>query len=341
MAFLAVENLSKSYHKPIISHLSYAWSKGKIHAIVGRSGAGKSTLLRCLAGLEPIDSGQIFLNGTDLKTLKKYQVRLLKEKIGFIFQSYSLLERRTVLENVLLPAELCKKKESSYIDEARALLESVGLKGYEDAYPNHISGGQRQRVAIARALILKPALVLCDEITSALDVETAYDISKLIKDVSRERNVTLILVTHDWSVVKHIADEVCVLEEGVMVESGSTINVLRHPKHPVVKKMVEHFYGTQLPDHLREVLHSDPVSKDYAICRLDFGAANSIQPIMSDVFRGTSLPISILSGALDHVGNDLFGSLLVAVPLDKVSEIATILQTHLVETYVIGYVPWT
>jgi len=313
-------NLVKTYPNarvPALDNVSAMFERGKVHSIIGRSGAGKSTLLRCLNHLDIPDSGQILVDGADLVALSSQMRRLVLKTIGTVFQKVNLLSRRTVLENVLLPLEWLKENPAQARLKALDMIEKVGLKGYEDRYPAQLSGGQCQRVAIARALVTDTKLLLCDEFTSALDPETSLEVLELLWHLNQTLGVTIVLITHDMSVVREVSDFVYVMDEGKIVEHGAFKDILIHPQHPITKLLLRGELMKGLPPQLEEYLHADPLSgEDQALMRLIFFGESTQRPVIADLIKSHDISINILAGGLNHIRGMTFGSLLVSMPQD-------------------------
>lgn len=232
--------ITKNQTTHALNDVSLSIKPHTIHGIIGLSGAGKSTLIRTLNKLEPVDSGTISIfEYQDIKKLNKESTRMLRQSLGMIFQSFNLLENKTVLANILFPISVIRKPTEKDYSQARLLLNDVGLTGYEASYPNQLSGGQKQRVGIARALINNPKILLCDEITSALDPLTTKSILNLIKTLQVTKQLTVVFVTHDMHAIKAICDEVTVMDGGNIVESGEVDQILFNPKHSITKALVE------------------------------------------------------------------------------------------------------
>ena len=222
-----------------LDDVSLAIEKGEIYGIIGMSGAGKSTLLRCLTLLEKPTSGEIILSGRNLSALSGAALRTARRGMGVVFQGYNLLMQKTVAENVAFPLKL----EKGYDKKATAarvaeLLELVGLADRAKAYPAQLSGGQKQRVAIARALATKPGILLCDEPTSALDPLTTKSMLALLTDINRKLGVTILIITHELSVVRAVCTHVAVISEGRLAESGAVSDVFDRPKSSVAKSLL-------------------------------------------------------------------------------------------------------
>ena len=213
-----------------LKDVSLTIEDGDIYGIIGMSGAGKSTLVRCINLLEKPTSGEIIVNGQRLDTMTPAQLRAARREITMIFQRFNLLMQRTCLRNVCFPMELAGVKKSEAEQRARELLELVGLPDKADAYPAQLSGGQQQRIAIARALATHPKVLLCDEATSALDPNTTRQILELIRDINKQLNITVVVITHQMSVVKEICSHVAILDEGQVAEAGLVGDGVRRPQ---------------------------------------------------------------------------------------------------------------
>ncbi len=239
---IEVENITKVFNTQSGDHhalheVSLSIQDGDIFGIIGMSGAGKSTLVRCLNLLEKPSSGKIVVDGTDITKLKGKDLRDYRQNISMIFQNFNLFSQKTVLENVIFPLLVAGKKDGAK-QKGLELLDKVGLAEKADAYPSQLSGGQKQRVAIARALANDPCYILCDEATSALDTLTTNQILKLLRDIAANLGVTLIVITHSMDVVEKICNKVAVLDDGRIVESGSTKTVFSTPQEYITKQLL-------------------------------------------------------------------------------------------------------
>lgn len=222
-----------------LKNVSLMVRNNSIHGIIGPSGAGKSTLIRVINQLESYDQGSVdVFEYKDIKKINKESTRMLRKKIGMIFQEFNLLDRQTVYSNIALPIKLDHKLEESDHNRINELIELVGLKGYENSYPSQLSGGQKQRVGIARALINNPDILLCDEPTSALDTSTIKSILNLLKNLKERLGLTVIIVTHDMNVIKEVCDYVTVMENGVIVENEAIDNIIFNPQNDVTKSLL-------------------------------------------------------------------------------------------------------
>ncbi len=222
---IEIKNLSKSFidkdtKVEALRDINLTVDKGDIFGIIGMSGAGKSTLIRCLNYLERPTSGQVIVEGKELGQLNERELRIARQDIAMIFQHFNLLQQKNVIDNIIFPLTLQGVKKKEAREKAFELLAKVGLEDKAKSYPSQLSGGQQQRVAIARALAGDPKILLCDEATSALDPQTTASILSLLKEINEEYGITIVLITHQMSVVKAICNKVAVLEEGQLVESG-------------------------------------------------------------------------------------------------------------------------
>jgi D-methionine transport system ATP-binding protein len=241
---IEVRKVDKQFHTPdgpffALRGIDLSIRRGEIFGIIGRSGAGKSTLLRILNLLERPTAGEVRIEGQEITGLDGAGLRQLRQRIGMVFQHFNLLSSRTVYENVRLPLRVAgglgAKEEAHRVEEA---LDLVGLTGQVRKYPRQLSGGQRQRVGIARAIANRPRLLLCDEATSALDPETTQSILSLLRDINRQLNLTIVLITHGMDVIRAISDRVAVLDHGRVIESGDVIDVFLSPNHPTTRALL-------------------------------------------------------------------------------------------------------
>ena len=223
---IEIKNLSKKFHTAqgevqALNDLNLTINDGDIFGIIGMSGAGKSTLVRTINMLERPTEGTVSIDGTDVGSLSNRELRKFRRDITMIFQGFNLLQQRNCLKNVCFPLELAGLKKSEAVKKAQELLELVGLGNKAKAFPSQLSGGQQQRVAIARALATNPKVLLCDEATSALDPKTTNSILDLIRDINKKMGITVIIITHQMSVVESVCNRVAILENGVIVAGTS------------------------------------------------------------------------------------------------------------------------
>ena len=240
---IKVENVSKTFHAKsgevdALQNIDLEIEKGDIYGIIGLSGAGKSTLVRCLNLLEHPTEGKVYVEGRNLLDLSARELRLARRDIGMIFQHFNLLMQRNVVDNICFPMEIAGVSKSEAEEKALELLETVDMVEKAKAYPAQLSGGQKQRVAIARVLSNNPKILLCDEATSALDPQTTKSILRLLKKINETLGITIVVITHEMSVIQEICTKVAVLEKGRIVEKGTVEELFRAPKTEEAKRLV-------------------------------------------------------------------------------------------------------
>ncbi|WP_392553106.1 ATP-binding cassette domain-containing protein [Orbus wheelerorum] len=296
----------------VLNNINLTIADGDIFGIIGYSGAGKSTLVRLINMLEKPTAGDVLINGNNLANYSDKQIRQVKKKIGMIFQGFNLLETKTVAENIALPLQLSgvsKQARNKVVDE---LLEFVELSDKKFVYPNELSGGQKQRVSIARALANKPDILLCDEATSALDPQTTCAILDLLKKVNKEQNVTIVLVTHEMSVVKHVCNNMIVMEQGKIVEQGAVIDLFKQPKSPVTQKFIGSVIPDKLPTPVRNNLLANHISNVY---RFEFLGASAQGSVISQAILKANgkMQINILFSNMINIKEDVIGYMFVSI----------------------------
>lgn len=237
-------NISKSFNiknnkVDAVKNVNLHINKGEIFGIIGISGAGKSTLVRIVNQLEKQDTGQVYIKGVDISTFARKELLDRRKKIGMIFQNFNLLWSRTVVGNIEFAMEIGNIKKDERREKAMRLIKLVGLEGKEYAYPSELSGGQKQRVGIARALANDPEILLCDEATSALDPKTANQILDLLSDINKKYNLTIVMITHQMEIVRKICSKVAVMSDGVIIEEGSTENLILNAKEDLTKSLFD------------------------------------------------------------------------------------------------------
>lgn len=317
MAIIEIAHLSKTFgvgeaQVSALQDVSLKIEKGEIFGIIGLSGAGKSTLVRCMNLLERPECGTILFDGQDLLTLKPKQLRMQRRKISMIFQSFNLLEQRNVLDNICFPMELAGVRHSQAKARAKELLETVGLPDKAAAYPSQLSGGQKQRVAIARAIASDPEVLLCDEATSALDPQTTESILSLLQDINRRLGITVILITHQMSVIEQICDRVAILDQGVVAEIGNVVDVFSSPKSVAGRRLVS-------PDRAMPDSHWDG-----PVARLAFNGVAVEAPVIALLALRKQILVSILGADTRNVDGKMFGTVLVSLPEDAVQKQAAL-----------------
>ena len=307
---IELKNLSKQFETAdgsveALKHINLTIQDGDIFGIIGMSGAGKSTLVRCINMLEKPTEGTVLYNGQDLGVMSEKELRLMRRRISMIFQSFNLLMQRTCLQNVTLPLRLAGTKRSEAEKRGRELLELVGLPDKANSYPAQLSGGQQQRVAIARALATNPDVLLCDEATSALDPKTTHQILQLIQDINKNMGITVIVITHQMSVVQEICSHVAILEHGEVVEEGDVNDVFSNPKANATKNLIY----PELENS--SIIISDNAQKIRVIFN---GAVASREPLIAKMALDCGITASILGASTRSVGDLAYGYILLEIP---------------------------
>lgn len=282
---------------------------GDIYGIIGMSGAGKSTLVRCINMLERPDEGKVVVNGRQMQELSAAELRAARREITMIFQQFNLLMQRTCLKNVCFPMELAGVKKAEAEKRAMELLEMVGLPDKANAYPAQLSGGQKQRIAIARALATNPKVLLCDEATSALDPNTTHSILTLIKDINRKLGITVVVITHQMSVVEEICDSVAILDGGVVVEQGSVQEIFANPKTAAAKRLVAPNGGSAARD-------LSCFAPDDHVVRVTFNGSSTAKPLVASLAAEKGILVSVLSADTRDLSGQCYGSMLLKLPAE-------------------------
>lgn len=288
-----------------LKDVSLTIEKGEIYGIIGMSGAGKSTLVRCINMLERPTSGEVIVNGKRLDTMSPAQLRAARRDITMIFQRFNLLMQRNCLDNVCFPMELAGVSRREAASRAQELLETVGLPDKAKAYPAQLSGGQQQRVAIARALATNPKVLLCDEATSALDPKTTRQILELIGDINKKLGITVVIITHQMSVVKEVCNHVAILDDGEVVEEGLVSTVFSAPKSAAARHLV-------FPRGA-DIDVSDP--QQQRRIRLIFRSAKTTSiPLVARLATEENITATVISATTQKLSEEVYGGMLLGVP---------------------------
>lgn len=299
-----------------LDHIDLSIARGSVLGVIGRSGAGKSTLIRLVNGLERASAGKVIVDGTDITSLSERDIRGLRRSIGMVFQHFNLLSSRTAYDNIALPLEIAGVSSAEIRKQVEPLLELVGLADKRDRYPAELSGGQKQRVGIARALATKPKALLSDEATSALDPETTRSILDLLGSINAELGLTIMLITHEMSVVARIARQVAVIDAGRIVEQGDVYDVFTRPQHATTKSFLGEVSGRKLPGWLAARLRAEAKPGDQAVVRVVFRGPIATDALVSGLVRTHDINVNILSGAVDEVAGRPFGVLVLGLPAE-------------------------
>ena len=309
---IKVEDISKSFESKdatvnALNHVNLEIHKGEIYGVIGMSGAGKSTLVRCLNLLEKPTSGNVYIEGKNLMQLSEKELREVRTHIAMIFQHFNLLMQRTVLDNICFPLEIVGMKKKEAREKAKELLKIVDLEEKAKAYPAQLSGGQTQRVAIARALAMDPKILLCDEATSALDPTTTKSILALLKKINREFGITIVIITHEMTVVQEICSHVAIIDHGDLAETGTVEDVFSHPKTKAAKKLV--FQG-------EDKEYSELSSK--RCVRIVFKENPSAEPVIGNMILECKAPVNILQADTKDIGGIAHGQMILQLPDDEI-----------------------
>ncbi len=307
---IELRHISKTFptadgHVDALRDINLTIRDGDIYGIIGMSGAGKSTLVRTINMLERPSEGSVLIDGVEMENLSPAELRAQRQKIAMIFQHFNLLMQRNCLDNVAFPLELAGQKKSEARAQARELLALVGLPEKEKSYPAELSGGQKQRVAIARALATRPKILLCDEATSALDPNTTRSILSLVADINRSLGITVIVITHQMSVVQEICRRVAILDGGEIAEDGTVGDVFTSPKSEAARRLV-------FPNGADELISG--TEKEYRI-RVRFqGAEAAGSPLIADMAIERGVRANILAASTRLLDGKIYGTMLLGIP---------------------------
>jgi len=311
VALIQLKHLTKTFKGKTqtveaLKDINLSINKGEIYGIIGMSGAGKSTLVRCINFLERPTDGQVIIDGKDLASLPPKELRKLRQEVSMIFQHFNLLSQRDVRGNIAFAMEIAGMKKADIDKRIDELLDIVGLRDRQHNYPSQLSGGQKQRVAIARALATNPKIILCDEATSALDPQTTASILALLKEINRTMGITVVIITHEMTVVESICSHVAIIDDGVLAETGPVEEVFAHPKSPAAKKLIFR-------------AGSSTLMGDRTI-RIVFEGSESEEPVISDLVLQCHASVNILHADIRNVNGKTFGQMILRLPEDKLQQ---------------------
>ncbi|MBU5455864.1 methionine ABC transporter ATP-binding protein [Caproiciproducens sp. MSJ-32] len=340
---IELKNLYKSYTTKAgkveaVKDVTLKINKGDIYGIIGFSGAGKSTLVRCINLLEKPNKGQVIIDGKNLVTLSNKELRKERKKIGMIFQHFNLMKSRTVFENIAYPLRGSGLSKEEIRGKVLSLLKLVELEDKESAYPSQLSGGQKQRVGIARALANDPKVLLCDEATSALDPQTTKSILRLLKEVNKKLNLTIVVITHEMHVVKEICTRVAVMEKGRIVEEGNIFKVFSEPKQEITRSFIE---STSILSNINYLIEDKSsvveIREDEKILKLKYLENSTTEPIISIISREFNVDANIIFGNVEIIEDAPLGGLIVIIrgEEEKVRNVIKYLEENNVEVEVI------
>ena len=300
---IEIKNLTKIFNGKqgefvALDNVNVTIEDGDVYGVIGTSGAGKSTLVRCINLLEKPTSGEILIDGVNLLTADKNTLREMRRKVSMIFQQFNLLQQRSVLKNVELAGEISNDKERR--EKAIKLLNTVGLGDKINSYPAELSGGQQQRVAIARALMTDPSVLLCDEATSALDPETTKSILELLKDLNKKLNLTVVIISHQMSVIEAICNKVAIIDHSKVVTQGYLQDVFLSPKEPIAKKLI---YSGKIASAV----------KGEKLVKLIFDGKTD-EPIITKIIQECNILLSVFYAETKTINDKEYGQVIFRLP---------------------------
>lgn len=316
---IELQNISVRFHQKdkviqAVEDVDLFIEKGDVYGIVGYSGAGKSTLVRVMNLLQKPTEGKVIINQTDLGKLSAKELRKERKSIGMIFQHFNLMENRTIFDNVDFSLKYTGKSKQERRQKVSELLELVGLEEKTSAYPNQLSGGQKQRVAIARALANEPKVLLCDEATSALDPKTTHQILALLKELNRKLGLTIVLITHEMQVVKEVCNKVAVMEDGKIVEKGSSVQIFSHPQEALTKDFIR--TATHLDQALETIIghraFAEQITNKWLV-ELSYVGNQTNEPLIAQLYNKYQVTANILYGNVELLQETPLGSLIVTL----------------------------
>ncbi|WP_442766533.1 methionine ABC transporter ATP-binding protein [Mitsuokella multacida] len=344
---IQLSHIEKTYDSPsgpvkALKGIDLTIERGEIFGIIGLSGAGKSTLIRCINMLERPTAGKVIVDGQDMTVMSEKELRKARKNIGMIFQHFNLLSSATVYDNIAFPLRLSHTPEAEIKKKVLPLLALVGLADKAHQYPSQLSGGQKQRVGIARALASEPKVLLCDEATSALDPQTTRSILELIQDINRKLSLTVVVITHEMQVIKDICDKVAVIENGVIAEQGTVLEVFTNPQKPITKDFISVLLSNELPAAFRGgEVSKEPLPGAYLLLRLTFIGESADDPVLAGMIRKfPEIEVTMLFGNLDQIKSTPFGRMIIGItgPEAKIQEAIQYLRQQDLKEEVIGYV---
>jgi D-methionine transport system ATP-binding protein len=322
MSVIEIKNLTKKFEIDgntvvALNNINLNIEKGDIFGIIGMSGAGKSTLVRSINYLEKPSEGSVYVDGVNLGKLSEKELRKTRSNIGMIFQNFHLLEQKNVIDNICFPLEIRGVKRADAKRRAKELLELVKLEDKEKAFPSQLSGGQKQRVAIARALATNPEILLCDEATSALDPQTTASILELIKNINETLGITVVIITHQMSVVTTVCKRVAIIDGGNLVEEGLVETIFEHPRTDAAKELISGKKISYTP--MKELIADRRI-------RIVFKENTAYEPVIANVILKVQAPINILKADTKDIGGRAVGEMILGLPDDVEKQEAIITE---------------
>ena len=313
LALIELNHLTKTFKGKTqtvdaLKDINLQIEQGDIFGIIGMSGAGKSTLVRCINFLEQPTSGSVVIDGKDLASLTPKELRQLRQQVSMIFQHFNLLSQRDVRGNIAFAMEIAGMKRPQIEKRIDELLEIVGLTDRQHNYPSQLSGGQQQRVAIARALATNPKIILCDEATSALDPTTTTSILNLLREINRKMGITIVIITHEMSVVESTCTHVAIIDDGRLAECGTVESVFSQPKSAAAKKLIFRTTG------------ADSGAMGERMIRSGFEGSSADEPTISDLAMQCHVAVNIRYADTREVSGKLFGQMILQLPEDHLQQ---------------------
>ncbi|MFW2095964.1 MULTISPECIES: methionine ABC transporter ATP-binding protein [unclassified Acinetobacter] len=307
------KNISKHYELKgqtirALDQINLEIPAGSIFGIIGYSGAGKSTLIRLINLLERPNQGQVIINQKDFTALDARALRQERANIGMIFQHFNLLQTKTVADNIEMPLKLLGVSKDQREKRLNELLEFIDLKHKKDAFPDELSGGQKQRVGIARALANHPKILLCDEATSALDPQTTKSVLALLKKINQEQGITIVMVTHEMDVIESVCDFVAVMEQGKVIETGSTLEIFSQPQHPTTKNFIQTVLQQQLPVNILNNLENQNHKSIYS---LQFLGTSAQETVVQAAIKQFDVSLNILFANMTEINGSVIGQMFI------------------------------
>ena len=307
------KNISKHYQLKgqtirALDQINLTIPEGSIFGIIGYSGAGKSTLIRLINLLERPNDGQVIIHQKDFTALNAVALRQERANIGMIFQHFNLLQTKTVAANIEIPMRLLGWNKADREKRLNELLEFIDLKHKKDAFPDELSGGQKQRVGIARALANHPKILLCDEATSALDPQTTQSVLALLKKINKEQGITIVMVTHEMDVIESVCDYVAVMEQGKVIETGSTLEIFSRPQHPTTKTFIQTVLQQQLPVNILNNLENQ---NHHSIYCLKFLGSSAQETVIQAVIKNFDISLNILFANMTEINGNVIGQMFI------------------------------
>ena len=308
------EHVSKTFQTKngpfdALKDVSFEIEKGDIYGVIGYSGAGKSTLIRMVNALETPTSGNVWVEGKDIGTLNQKELRNLRKGIGMIFQQFNLLESKTIYDNVAIALKLNGVSKKDIEKRVTELLDFVELSDKKYSYPGQLSGGQKQRVGIARALANNPSILLCDEATSALDPKTTDSILELLKKINEMLHLTIVIITHEMTVIQKICNKVAVMDYGQVVETGSVIQVFSDPRSDIARRFVGNLIRDVIPEPLVESIRRE--TRNRRLLRIKLENTDSTEPLLWEINRRFEVETNILYSTINVIQGIVVGIMLV------------------------------